>query len=251
MAGMSRLLVGLIALGGLASCNAVVTSPGGGRDAGTRGGDDGRATAGGAGGLPGGAGGGGAGGGGAGSGGTGGGGGAPGRDSGPGAGGTGGQGDAAAPSDAGGGGGPCAAGGAGFATTPGTAVDRRTCLAWERQDPERDVSGCPLSIRDSNSKLCFDEATKYCAALRLDGQADWRLPAVAELQTIVVPTSAPAVDRAVFPQAVLSIYWTSERKGEKVVGLDFSNAGMVNDHIGPDGPQALRCVRGPVAVAAR
>jgi hypothetical protein len=33
--------------------------------------------------------------------------------------------------------------------------------------------------------------------------------------------------------------------GEKVVCLDFANAGMVNNHVGPDGPQGVRCVRSP------
>lgn len=35
-------------------------------------------------------------------------------------------------------------------------------------------------------------------------------------------------------------------RGSKIACLDFSNAGMLNEQIGPDGPQALRCVRGPV-----
>jgi hypothetical protein len=142
----------------------------------------------------------------------------------------------------------CAAGGSGFDTAvAGIALDRKTCLAWERQDPVRDVSGCPLKIRDSESKLCFSEATKYCAALRLDGKADWRLPTVKELQGIVVSGNAPALDKATFPQAILSIYWSAEQSASKVIGVDFSNAGMVNPNIGPDGPQGLRCVRGPVS----
>jgi hypothetical protein len=141
-------------------------------------------------------------------------------------------------------GGACKPGGAGFDTgTTGVALDRKTCLAWERGDPERDVSACPLSIRDNKSKLCWDAAIKYCAALRLDNRSDWRLPTIAELQTIVVPDNYPTTDLTVFPQAVVSIYWSSEKKGEKIVAIDFSNHGMVNDHIGPDGPQAMRCVR--------
>ena len=140
--------------------------------------------------------------------------------------------------------GPCTPGGSGFDTaTTGIALDRKTCLAWERGDPDRDVSKCPLNIRDNNSKLCWDEAVKYCTALRLDTKTDWRLPTIAELQTLVVAANAPAFDTMAFPQAVLSIYWSSEKKGEKIVAIDFSNRGMLNDHIGPDGPQAFRCVR--------
>jgi hypothetical protein len=87
---------------------------------------------------------------------------------------------------------------------------------------------------------------KYCAALRLDGKTDWRLPKLDELKTLVVATNSPAFDKAVFPEAVLSIYWSVQKLGEKIVAVDFSNRGMVNDHIGPDGPQAFRCVRGPL-----
>lgn len=125
------------------------------------------------------------------------------------------------------------------------ALDGRTCLAWERGDPDRDVSACPLQIRDNASKLCWDEAVKFCTALRLDGKSDWRLPTIAELQTLVVPDSSPAFDLTVFPGAIKSIYWSSEKLGEKIVAIDFSNKGMLNNHIGPDGPQAFRCVRGP------
>ena len=140
--------------------------------------------------------------------------------------------------------GGCTRGGSGFDTAiTGVAVDRKSCLAWERGDPDRDVSKCPLNIRDNKSKLCWDEAIAYCTALRLDGKSDWRLPTLAELQTIVVPDNYPTIDMTVFPQAVVSIYWSSEKKGEKIVAIDFSNHGMVNDHIGPDGPQATRCVR--------
>jgi hypothetical protein len=131
------------------------------------------------------------------------------------------------------------------ADQPEVALDERTCLAWERGDPDRDVSACPLQIRDNGSKLCWDEAVKFCTALRLDGKSDWRLPTIAELQTLVVQGSSPAFDLAVFPGAIKSIYWSSEKLGEKIVAIDFSNKGMLNNHIGPDGPQAFRCVRGP------
>jgi hypothetical protein len=158
-----------------------------------------------------------------------------------------GGGDAASPVDAAApqtGAGACTPGGSGFDTAiTGVAVDRKSCLAWERGDPERDVSKCPLNIRDNNSKLCWAEAIAYCTALRLDDKSDWRLPTIAELQTIVVQDNYPTVDLTAFPQAVVSIYWSSEKKGEKIVAIDFSNHGMVNDHIGPDGPQATRCVR--------
>jgi hypothetical protein len=141
----------------------------------------------------------------------------------------------------------CTPGGAGFDTSiAGVVIDRKTCLAWQRQDPERDVSACPLMIRNHPSKLCFDQAVRSCQALRLDGKSDWRLPTVPELMSLVVPTMSPTLDRAAFPDAVLDLYWTSQAAAGKVSCIDFSNRGTVNPNIGPDGPQAFRCVRGPL-----
>jgi Protein of unknown function (DUF1566) len=139
--------------------------------------------------------------------------------------------------------GSCIPGGNGLDTgVPGVALDGATCLAWQRDDPPKDKGSC-LIAADSNAKLCFDEAVTYCRSLRLDGKTDWRLPTVDELTTIVVAQGYPAIDRTVFPDTLLSFYWTSVRNGDKVVCLDFSNAGTPNDHVGPDGPQAVRCVR--------
>jgi hypothetical protein len=143
-------------------------------------------------------------------------------------------------------GGACTPGGSGLDTsTAGLVLDRKTCLVWQRGDPTRDVSACPLMIRDHPSKLCFDEAVKACQALRLDGKSDWRLPTQVELSTLVVAGNSPAFDPAAFPEAVVSLYWTSQVASGKVTCVDFSNRGMVNPNIGPDGPQAFRCVRGP------
>jgi hypothetical protein len=154
--------------------------------------------------------------------------------------------DTAGPGDAPPSIGGCRPGGKGFDTsTAGVAVDLATCLAWQREDPPKPMGAC-LIARDSEAKLCFSEATRYCQTLMLGGQSGWRMPTQAELRTIVVGQSYPAVDKTTFPQTLLSLYWTSEQHGEKVLCLDFSNAGTANPNIGPDGPQGVRCVRGPV-----
>jgi hypothetical protein len=137
-------------------------------------------------------------------------------------------------------------GGTGFDTSElAVAVDRATCLAWQRLDPPKAFGACQIPT-DSPAKLCWSEATAYCHALRLDGHADWRLPTAAELHSIVLAEAYPAVNAQVFPQTLLSLYWTSDLMGAKVVCVDFSNGGMRNDHIGPDGAQGVRCVRGPL-----
>jgi hypothetical protein len=141
----------------------------------------------------------------------------------------------------------CILGGEGFDTSAnGVALHRRTCLAWERGDPERDVSGCGNQARFSRSALCWDEAIKYCEGLRLAGQGPWRLPTVAELSSIVVVGNRPSIDMAAFPAAENLAYWTSEQSGTKITTLDFGNSGKVENGAGPDGPQPFRCVRGPL-----
>jgi hypothetical protein len=132
----------------------------------------------------------------------------------------------------------------GFDTTvAGVAVDKKTCLVWERLEPNKAMGSCQLA-RDNNAKLCWVEAGKYCQGLRLDGQSDWRLPTRPELRTILLSdlSLCPRIDAAVFTQALMSIYWTSETIApDHAWGIDFCD-GM--DHsAGQDGAQAVRCVR--------
>jgi hypothetical protein len=68
---------------------------------------------------------------------------------------------------------------------------------------------------------------------------------LADLSTLVVSANNPALDSAVFPEAVLSFYWTDQLAGAKVTCVDFSNRGNVTNIADPAGPQAFRCVRGP------
>jgi hypothetical protein len=80
----------------------------------------------------------------------------------------------------------CVPGGSGFdASVADVVVDRSTCLVWERKDPPRDMAACELKRADVPSSLCFTAAQAYCEALRLDGQSDWRLPSVSDLQSLI------------------------------------------------------------------
>jgi hypothetical protein len=143
----------------------------------------------------------------------------------------------------------CVPGGTGFDTSFADVVlDRATCLVWQRKDPARDMASCALMRADIPSALCWSAAQAYCDGLALDGQSDWRLPTVSELQTIIAsppPTGpvVPTVDHDAFPEAVANLYWSSESSGGKVHCADF-NGGPPTSNTGPDGPQALRCVRG-------
>lgn len=77
--------------------------------------------------------------------------------------------------------------------------DRRTKLVWQR---ERDTT-----IRS------YDAAEAFCLSASTGGRLGWRVPTLAELQTIVDPReSGPAIDRSAFPERegeTRSQYWTS------------------------------------------
>jgi hypothetical protein len=83
----------------------------------------------------------------------------------------------------------------------GTVTDRGSGLTWQQ--------------RDDGTARHWRDALAYCAALRLAGHADWRLPDAKELHSIVDYTRAPAVtqsaalDPALQASAVESYYWSS------------------------------------------
>jgi hypothetical protein len=83
----------------------------------------------------------------------------------------------------------------------GTVTDRGSGLTWQQRD-----DGRPRNWRD---------ALAYCTALRLGGEADWRVPDAKELHSIVDYTRAPAAtgSAAVAPpleaSTIESYFWTS------------------------------------------
>jgi hypothetical protein len=139
-------------------------------------------------------------------------------------------------------------------TVDGVAVDRSTCLVWQRMDPPKEQGDCPPPplMRNHPAKLCWVQADAYCQSLRLNGQTDWRLPTRAELKTLLVPdwSSCPRIDKTVFPEALPTVYWTSEVTDPGTMyapghayGVDFCSGSDVN--AGRGGPLPVRCVRGP------
>jgi hypothetical protein len=79
----------------------------------------------------------------------------------------------------------------------GIVKDRSTGLMWDRED--------------IGSGLNWKDAHKACADLRLGGFADWRLPTLRELLTLVdYERHSPAIDKDAFPTCKsTSWYWTS------------------------------------------
>jgi Protein of unknown function (DUF1566) len=77
----------------------------------------------------------------------------------------------------------------------GTTRDVHTKLTWQQA----------VSL----SSYAWLDAGAYCASLNLNG-GGWRLPSVAELQTIVDERrSSPAIDPTAFPATPVDFFWTS------------------------------------------
>ena len=79
----------------------------------------------------------------------------------------------------------------------GTVIDNVTKLVWQKLTPPEN----------------YDQASalSYCAALRLAGYADWRLPSVVELVSLVdTGTYNPSIDSTMFPGTpAVGFYWSS------------------------------------------
>ena len=62
----------------------------------------------------------------------------------------------------------------------------------------------------SRDRLKHKDAEAYCAALRTAGHADWRLPTIQELLSLVDYTRHdPAIDTDKFPDTQSNWYWSS------------------------------------------
>lgn len=83
-----------------------------------------------------------------------------------------------------------------FSVTETTVADQATGLHWQRRPPAEPVT--------------FQAANSYCEGLELDGEDDWRLPSMKELQTIVADTRVdPAIDPTLFPDTPSESFWSS------------------------------------------
>ena len=85
-------------------------------------------------------------------------------------------------------------------------------------------------------------ATAYCAGLTTDG-GGWRLPEIAELETIIDPSAdAPAIDAGAFPGTPPAVFWSSSSYNAfAVMVIDFTAGNIVNAD--PSTMSNARCVR--------
>lgn len=87
----------------------------------------------------------------------------------------------------------------------------------------------------------WSDAKAYCSGLN----GGWRLPSVAELQTIVEEGSSPsAIDLRAFPATPGAVFWTSSPVAGQPMyawGVDFSDGVLINPDL--SSPYSVRCVR--------
>ena len=113
--------------------------------------------------------------------------------------------------------------------------DPRTGLEWS------DTLG--------DSRLSFADAEKACAALRLGGHDDWRLPTLQELQGLVdYSRHDPAIDTTLFPATKSEAYWSASPVAafpDCAWLVGFSDGHVYYNHRGSHA--WVRAVRGPRA----
>jgi hypothetical protein len=136
----------------------------------------------------------------------------------------------------------------------GIVTDRVTGLSWERQlTGHAAIEGCTVNI--TGLLYCpLRYAAAYCAANRLGGYADWRLPTVAELISLTdFMQWYPSIDAAAFPDTPYEAFWSSTRAGggrlDYAWMVWFTTGGAGTSFI--DEAAHVRCVRQGGAPPAR
>jgi hypothetical protein len=113
----------------------------------------------------------------------------------------------------------------------GTVMDNVTELVWQQAVP--------------SAGYTQEGALAYCAGLRLDGYADWRLPSVVELVSIVdTSTFNPSINAAAFPGTPVDYYWSSTPYAgapNSAWGVYFNNG--YTDYNVASITYSVRCVR--------
>ncbi len=113
----------------------------------------------------------------------------------------------------------------------GTVTDSSTGLMWQQAEP---------------GVMTWTNALSYCNGLGLGGNADWRLPNITELDSIVDFTRySPAINTTFFPNAYASYYWSSTTYADGTDDawhVNFNDGGGRHDY--KTGGSYVRCVRG-------
>lgn len=120
-------------------------------------------------------------------------------------------------------------------TTYDAVLDVETGLVWERDPTDGTVS--------------WSDAIDNCHFLALGGRKGWRLPTLAEMNTLVDPVALGLPAGHPFTDVVQSNYWTSTTDVDfptnaQGIGLSGSGFGTIKTDL-----RGRWCVRGPVNLA--
>jgi hypothetical protein len=127
----------------------------------------------------------------------------------------------------------------------GTTTDNVTGLMWQQT---------PIIDGGSFPEVYLPDAVSYCAGLSLAGHADWRIPTVVELESILdynVAYPGPAFNATYFPGAPGNPFWsTTPVPNSQQAWFLESNYAVVSASIGSDQElgetYSFYCVRGGV-----
>ena len=115
----------------------------------------------------------------------------------------------------------------------GTATDTSTGLTWQQAS--------------SSNCLTWEQALAYCEGLNIGGSADWRLPTIKELRSLVdYNRYIPAINTTYFPSTFESWYWSSTTTAfntDGAWGVDF-DSGNDSSNYRKDSEGYARAVRG-------
>jgi hypothetical protein len=81
-------------------------------------------------------------------------------------------------------------------------TDQRTGLTWQKIG--------------SAQAMIWEDALKYCDALKPSGHGPWRLPNIKELRSLSDDAKIrPSLDRKFFPEAKVANYWSSTTQSNR------------------------------------
>jgi hypothetical protein len=123
-----------------------------------------------------------------------------------------------------------------------TVADRLTGLTWTKCPRGTSGESCATGSLSSASQAT---AAQWCQDLELGGFADWRLPELWELATILELGKYPAIDAAAFPRTGVAEYWSATAAAgiagnAWTVRFDFG----ATPRLATTAARGVRCVRG-------
>lgn len=142
-------------------------------------------------------------------------------------------------------------------TALGTVIDRLTGLQWEQKTDDASVhdkdnvyswTAIPFPMGTAADGTAYTSFLTTLAGFA--GQHDWRLPTVAELQTILSEpypcTTSPCIDQGAFGPTVAGYYWSTTNLSATAPAsawiVDFGNGFVIFNE--KDETLSVRAVRG-------